>query len=90
MDRGPGGDGVTFNEVGEIVGGLDDGSLRVDKLGSDVSAYLDAAEAASDAGGHAGAIAVLRQAQAKANGLQDGVLVAKIGDLIEWQQGLAS
>ncbi|MCK8610888.1 ThuA domain-containing protein [Agromyces sp. C10] len=83
-----GGDCVTFNEVGEIVGGLGDGSVRVDKLGADVTAYLDAAEAAADAGDHAGAIAVLRQAKGKAHGLQDEVLVSKIADLIEWQEGL--
>jgi type 1 glutamine amidotransferase len=85
-----GGDCVTFNEVGELVGGLEDGSVRVDKLGSDVTAYLDAAEAAAHAGDHTAAIEVLRQAQGKAHGLQDEVLVAKIADLIEWQEGLLS
>ena len=85
-----GGDCVTFGEVDALVDGLHDGSVRVDQLGGDVAAYLDAAETAANAGDHAAAIAVLRQAEGKAHGLQDEALVAKIGDLIEWQESLAS
>ena len=42
----------------------------------------------ADAGDHAGAIKVLKQAKGKAHGLQDDPLVEKIADLIEWQQAL--
>jgi len=37
-----------------------------------------------------GAIQVLKQARGKAHGLQDDTLVAKIADLIEWQEALAA
>ena len=82
-----GGDCVTFKEVN----GLNDaaeGSVRADKLSADVTAYLAEAEAAHEEGRHAAAAHVLQQAKGKAHGLQDEVLVAKIADLIEWQEGL--
>jgi type 1 glutamine amidotransferase len=85
-----GGDCVTFGEVDEIVAELATGSQRNEQLAGDVAESLDAAELAADAGDPAAAIKVLRQAEAKAHGIQDDVLVAKIGDLIEWQDGLAS
>ena len=31
---------------------------------------------------------MLSQAEGKSHGLQDATLTAKIGDLVEWQQGL--
>lgn len=85
-----GGDCVTFGEVDEILAGLGTESKRTEKLTGDVSESLDAAELAADTGDHTAAIKVLRQAEAKAHGLQDDVLLAKVGDLIEWQEGLAS
>src|SRR5688572_3312459 len=85
-----GGDCVTFGEVDKIVTGLSTGSVRATKLGADVAAYLEAAEATAESGDHAAAIAVLNQAWAKAHGIQDDALVEKIGDLIEWQQALAA
>ncbi len=85
-----GGDCVTFKEVDGIVTSLSTGSNRAEKLGGDVADYLDRAEAAADAGDHAGAIKVLKQAKGKAHGLQDDTLVEKIADLIEWQQALVS
>jgi hypothetical protein len=83
-----GGDCVTFAEVDGIIAALADGSNRVEKLSGDVTAALAAAEAAADAGDHAAAIAVLTQAKGKAHGLQSPTLVAKIGDLVEWQEAL--
>ncbi|MDQ0892979.1 ThuA domain-containing protein [Agromyces ramosus] len=85
-----GGDCVTFGEVDELLAELATGSQKNVHLAGDVAESLDAAELAADAGDHGAAIKVLRQAEAKANGIQDDVLVAKIGDLIEWQEGLAS
>ena len=85
-----GGDCVTFGEVDRVLAGLQDGSVKYTKLSSQLAAYLDAAEASADAGDHVAAIATLTQAQGKAHGLQDDVLVSKLGDLIEWQQGLLS
>ena len=85
-----GGDCVTFGEVDDLLAGLADGSVKDAKLTGDVAEALDVAVLAADAGDHAAAIHVLTQAEAKAHGIQDDVLVAKIGDLIEWQQGLAS
>ena len=83
-----GGDCVTFKEVDGIVTSLSAGSNRAEKLSADVSDYLDRAETAADAGEHAAAIKILQQAKGKAHGLQDATLVAKIADLIEWQQTL--
>ncbi|MFF2269221.1 ThuA domain-containing protein [Cellulosimicrobium cellulans] len=83
-----GGDCVTFKEVDGIVTSLSTGSNRAEKLSAGVSDYLDRAEAAADAGEHAAAIKILTQAKGKAHGLQDATLVAKIADLIEWQQTL--
>jgi hypothetical protein len=84
-----GGNCVTFPEVNEI---NDDagagGSTREGKLSSDVAAYLAEAETAYNEGRHASAAHLLKQAKGKAHGLHDGVLVAKIADLIEWQEGL--
>ena len=85
-----GGDCVTFGEVDELLAEFGDESMKDVKLAADIADALDAAELAADAGDHAAAIQVLVQAEGKAHGIQDGVLVAKIGDLIEWQQGLAS
>ena len=85
-----GGDCVTFGEVDKLLAEFADGSLKDAKLAGDVAEALDAAELAADAGDHATAIQVLTQAEGKAHGIQDDVLLAKIGDLIEWQQGLAS
>lgn len=85
-----GGDCVTFTEVGDVLTGLDDGSMKYSKLSAQLAAYFDQAEASADAGNHAAAIKTLRKAQGKAHGLQDDVLLSKIGDLITWQQGLVS
>ena len=85
-----GGDCVTFGEVDKLVTGLAGDSQKNAQLTGDVTAYLETAEAAADSGDHAAAIAVLNQAWAKAHGIQDDVLVEKIGDLIEWQQALAA
>lgn len=85
-----GGDCVTFPEVEGLVAGLAEGSNRTEKLTADVAAYLDTAEAAALAGDHVAAIETLEQAYGKAHGLQDAALVAKIADLIEWQQALVS
>ncbi|SFB46630.1 Trehalose utilisation [Nocardioides alpinus] len=84
-----GGDCVTFKEADglvEVAG--TEGSVRAAKLSRDVAGYLEQAETAHEEGRHAAAAHTLKQAQGKAHGLQDDVLVAKIGDLIEWQQGL--
>jgi type 1 glutamine amidotransferase len=85
-----GGDCVTFGEVEGLLAELADASVKNAHLTADVAEYLETAEAAADAGDHAAAISVLEQAWGKAHGIQDDVLVAKIGDLIEWQEGLAS
>ncbi|MET4157494.1 ThuA domain-containing protein [Agromyces sp. PvR057] len=85
-----GGDCVTFGEVGGILTGLAGESKKNQKLAGDVAAYLETAEAAAGAGDHERATHVLKQARGKANGIQDAVLVAKIADLIEWQEALAS
>jgi len=82
-----GGDCVTFTEVDEVLAGLP-ASVKNAHLGADVAAYLAAAEQSATAGDHAAAIATLQQARAKANGIQDELLSAKIADLIEWQEGL--
>lgn len=84
-----GGNCVTFPEVVAITTDLaDNGGNRNAKLGRDVAEYLAAAEAAADEGDHAGAAHILKKAKGKAHGLQDATLVAKIGDLVEWQSGL--
>lgn len=86
-----GGDCVTFDEVrgiNEAAGA--EGGVRGSKLSGDVEAYLASAEAAADDDRHADAVQILEQAKGKAHGLQDDVLVAKIADLIEWQQGLVN
>jgi type 1 glutamine amidotransferase len=85
-----GGDCVTFGEVDELLADVGAGSVKDEKLTGDLAEALDAAELAADSGDHDGAIKLLVQAEGKAHGLQDDVLVAKIGDLIEWQEGLAS
>ncbi|KQM82941.1 ThuA domain-containing protein [Agromyces sp. Leaf222] len=83
-----GGDCVTFPEVDGILADLADDSKKNAKLAGDVTAYLVTAEAAADAGDHARASHVLKQAKGKAHGIQDAELVEKIADLIEWQQAL--
>ncbi|MBC2933548.1 ThuA domain-containing protein [Nocardioides sp. zg-1228] len=84
-----GGNCVTFPEVVAITADLaDDGGNRNAKLGRDVAEYLAAAEAAAEEGDHAQAAHILKKAKGKAHGLQDATLVAKIGDLVEWQSGL--
>jgi type 1 glutamine amidotransferase len=83
-----GGDCVTFKEVNTITAGASEGSVRNAMLGEDVAQYLVAAEEAHEAGDHARAAHILKQAQAKYEGLQDATLTSKIGDLIEWQTGL--
>lgn len=85
-----GGDCVTFPEVDGIVTELASDSKKNEQLTGDVTAYLETAEAAADAGDHEGAILVLQQAWAKSHGIQDDTLVAKIADLIEWQEALAA
>jgi type 1 glutamine amidotransferase len=84
-----GGDCVTFKEVNginEAAGAA--GGLRAANLSGDVADYLAGAETAHDEGRHAAAAHILKKAEGKAHGLQDAVLVAKIADLIEWQEGL--
>jgi type 1 glutamine amidotransferase len=83
-----GGDCVTFGEVDELVEGVSTGSVRNVKLSAQVAADLDAAEAAAEAGDHVVVMETLERAFGKSHGLQDATLVAKIGDLIEWQEGL--
>jgi type 1 glutamine amidotransferase len=84
-----GGDCVTFPEVNEIneAAGAG-GNPGADQLSSDVAEYLAAAETAHNEGRHAAAAHTLKQAKGKAQGLHDDALVAKIADLITWQQGL--
>lgn len=82
-----GGDCVTFTEVNGILDSFGSSNREV-KLAGDVAAYLETAEAKADAGDHAGAIKVLKQAQGKSHGLQNAILTAKIADLIEWQEAL--
>jgi type 1 glutamine amidotransferase len=83
-----GGDCVTFKEANGITAELGAGSNREVKLAGDVADYLTAAEQAHDENRHQAAVDILMQAKGKAHGLQDATLVAKIADLIEWQQGL--
>jgi type 1 glutamine amidotransferase len=83
-----GGNCVTFPEVEKITADLGDGGNRNAKLSGDVADYLASAEAAADAGDHARAAHILKQATGKAHGLQDETLVAKLADLQEWQGGL--
>ena len=84
-----GGDCVTFPEVASITeAAAADAGVRGDKLGAAVARYLAQAQADHEAGRHTEAVAVLTQAKGKAHGLQDATLVAKIADLIEWQEGL--
>jgi hypothetical protein len=83
-----GGNCVTFKEVNGINAALGTGSKRAEKLSADVAAYLATAQAQADAGDHAGAVHTLTQAKGKAHGLQDATIVAKLGDLVVWQQGL--
>src|SRR6478735_4093614 len=72
----------------EWTAGVGDGGNRNAKLSGDVADYLASAEAAADAGDHAQAARILKQAKGKAHGLQDETLVAKLADLQEWQGGL--
>ena len=83
-----GGNCVTFKEVNQINDAAGTGSTRAEKLSSDVAEYLAQAEAAHNEDRHAAAAHLLKQAKGKAHGLQDSTLVAKIADLIEWQEGL--
>jgi hypothetical protein len=83
-----GGNCVTFPEVEKINADLGVGGNRNAKLSRDVAAYLASAEAAAEAGDHARAAHVLKQAKGKAHGLQDETIVAKLADLQEWQGGL--
>ena len=84
-----GGNCVTFKEVNGLNDTAGDaGSVRAATLSSDVATYLADAEVAQDEGRHAAAAQILKQAKGKAHGLQDATLVAKINDLLEWQQGL--
>jgi type 1 glutamine amidotransferase len=84
-----GGDCVTFKEVNGLNADAGaGGSNRAAQLSDDVAAYLAEAETAHEEGRHEAAAHALKQAKGKAHGLQDAVLVAKIADLIEWQEGL--
>ena len=84
-----GGDCVTFPEVASINEAVaTDAGVRGDKLSAGVARYLAEAQADHEAGRHAEAVEALTQAKGKAHGLQDASLVAKIADLIEWQEGL--
>ncbi|QBR93280.1 ThuA domain-containing protein [Nocardioides euryhalodurans] len=84
-----GGDCVTFKEVNGINEAAGAGAgVRGEKLSGDVAAYLAEAESEHEAGLHAEAAHTLKQAKGKAHGLQDSTLVAKIADLVEWQEGL--
>lgn len=83
-----GGDCVTFPEVEELTADLSDGGNRNARLSEDVADYLASAEAAAAEGDHARAAHLLTKAKGKAHGLQDADLVAKLGDLVEWQRGL--
>ncbi len=84
-----GGDCVTFKEVQAIVDTVD-GPRQGNgpKHAADLSRYLEQAEAAADAGDHARAAHLLKQAKGKAHGVRDRVLVEKLADLVEWQSGL--
>ncbi|WP_107767189.1 ThuA domain-containing protein [Nocardioides terrigena] len=83
-----GGDCVTFPEVNALNEDLGQGSNRAVKLSGDVADHLAAAEQAHNEGRHQAAVQVLTRARGKSHGLQDPELTAKIGDLVEWQQGL--
>ncbi|MCB7135005.1 ThuA domain-containing protein [Cellulosimicrobium marinum] len=89
-----GGDCVTFGEVDGIVEGFDDSTGHADAEAlMGITARLDAAEAAADAGDHAGAVAAISEADALAAGLSDESgdvdhLRGKLADLAEWQSGL--
>lgn len=83
-----GGDCVTFAEVNRINDDLARDSVREVKLSGDITAHLASAEDAHNEGRHDAAAHLLSQAEGKSHGLQDPTLTAKIGDLVEWQQGL--
>jgi type 1 glutamine amidotransferase len=88
-----GGNCVTFGEVDEIIAGLDVDTGRDAAAVRNISRQLDRAEAAADAGDHGRALRELHVAETLANALVSDaddrrVLVAKIGDLSEWQQAL--
>ena len=82
-----GGNCVTFNEVDQI----NDrppatGGNRDAKLSSDVAAYLPRRRPRHDAGDHAAAAHILKQAKGKAHGLQDDTIVAKLADLMSGRE----
>ena len=90
-----GGDCVTFFEVRNLVDGLRDaGGPRNQKAAEVITGHLDRAEAAADAGDHRRASGQLKAAREVVGALVEdadtrATLTGKIGDLLEWQQGLA-
>ncbi|HEX6338964.1 MAG TPA: ThuA domain-containing protein [Jiangellaceae bacterium] len=90
-----GGDCVTFYEVSNLVDDLAAaGGVLNDVAAKNITKHLDLAEAAADSGDHALALEELHTAQVLTGALvKDGedsaTLAGKIGDLMEWQQGLA-
>ncbi|CAM3507139.1 ThuA domain-containing protein [Isoptericola cucumis] len=90
-----GGDCVTFGEVDGLVSALPTDTARDAVAVRQVTARLDAAEAASDDGDRAVALRHLRTAERLARALvadreAAGALAAKVADLSAWQEGLVA
>lgn len=89
-----GGNCVTWGEVDEVVDGVDDSTPKARAGVRTISALLDSAQQSADRGRPAAAAITLRTAETLSKALFRGddrdVLVQKIGDLREWQSGLAT
>lgn len=88
-----GGNCVTFGEVDGIVEELDTSSHGDAEAVAAITAHLDDAEAAADAGDHAAALAAIAAAQALVGNLSDAagdtaLLATKLADLTDWQSAL--
>lgn len=85
-----GGNCVTFDEVDELVDGVD-ATSRPAQVGLRLVAQrLDAAETAADAGDRGEALKQLHVAETLSRALlHDDGLATKVADLSDWQQGLA-
>ncbi|MFE6968876.1 ThuA domain-containing protein [Isoptericola sp. NPDC057653] len=90
-----GGDCVTFGEVDALVSALPTDTPRDAVAVAQLTARLDAAEAAADAGERDVALRRLRTAEKLASALvadrdAAGVLAGKIADLSAWQRGIVA
>ncbi|MCK9792843.1 ThuA domain-containing protein [Isoptericola sp. 4D.3] len=90
-----GGDCVTFGEVDGLVSALPTDTARDAVAVSQLTARLDAAEAAADAGDRTAALRHLRVTERLAGALvadrdAAGVLADKVADLSAWQQGVVA